>query len=226
MIMFKSLYDAISKNSLLDDSFKLIGKLCERTEEMFEIASESFIENEEPEEDLFKMDKEVNSMVQDIRRKVLEYFSMTTAPNYFAGLVLISLAVDYERIGDYTKKLYSLREIFDYHDGINGELAHILRDMRHNIMIMFPEAFRFIEERNEKYPNNVTEHEKKVKRDYERLLERIHDDEVSKEEALAVSKFAGRLVRIAGHLDNISSSSGRPFPKLGFKPGSASWTDD
>ena len=223
--MFKSLYDAISKNSLLDDSFRLIGKLNERTEEMFEIASEAFIENYEPEEDLLKMDKEVNSAVQDIRRKVLEYFSMTTAPNYFAGLVLISLAVDYERIGDYTKKLHSLREIFDYHGDVNGEIAPVLREMRHNILIMFPEAFRFIEEKRERYPNKVTDHENKVKRDYEKLLDRIHDEEITKEEALAVSKFGGRLVRIAGHLDNVSSSSGRPFPKLGFKPGSSTWTD-
>jgi len=224
--MFRSIYDSLTKNSLLDDSFKIIDQIHHQTQEMFEIASESLIVNKIPEEDLLKMDKAVNKAVQDIRRKVLEYFSMTSTPNYYAGMVLISLAVDYERIGDYTKKLYDLRNIFDYRDNFNPDIEETLRAMRHDISVMFPEAFRCLEEKTENYPNKVTEKETEVRDNYAIILRRIQKVDIDKPQALVAAKYSGRLMRIAGHLDNISSSAGRPFPKLGFKPGSSAWIDD
>ncbi|MGA1822315.1 MAG: PhoU domain-containing protein [Thermoplasmatota archaeon] len=224
--MFRNIYDSLTKNSLLDESFKIIDKISHQTHEMFEIASESLIVNEIPEEDLLKMDKSVNKAVVDIRRKVLEYFAVTTTPNYHAGMILISLAVDYERIGDYTKKLYDLRNIFDFRDPFNPEVEDILRAMRHDIMVMFPEAYKSLEKKTEKYPNKVTEKETEVRDNYEIVLRRIQKRDISKQEALVAATYSGKLIRIAGHLDNIGSSAGRPFPKLGFKPGSSSWIDD
>ncbi len=65
--MFKNLYDAIKKKDMLDVSYEIMDSLHEQTYKMFEMASECAISGEVPEEDLVKMDKEINQMVQKIR---------------------------------------------------------------------------------------------------------------------------------------------------------------
>ncbi len=223
--MFKSILNALRNNPLIDDSYDIMDELHHQTQEMFLLSMKNLIDQDVDAEKIIKMDKDVNKGVQRVRRKVFEYFSMTSTPNIHGGLTFISLVIDYERIGDYAKDLVMVREEYDLREGLSDEAGKVLNRMKDQINLMFLEAHDSFVREDQHYPTKVTKMEAELKELYDELREITLMKNLNREEALVVIISARLLKRIAGHLDNIASSAARPFPKLGFKPGASSWED-
>jgi phosphate uptake regulator len=225
MEMFKNIWDALRNNPLVDESYEIMDKLHHQTQEMFLLSIQSLIDQEVDPEDIVKMDKEVNKNVQRVRKKVFEYFSLSTVPNIHGGLTLISLVIDYERIGDYAKDLAYMREEYEFDGEFTHEIKDLLGEMKDKVSLMFLEAHKSFEEMNQKYPTPVTKLEVELKEKYDELKHLLMDSSIKRKEVI-VSLISARIIkRMAGHLDNIATSGARPFPKLGFKPGASSWED-
>lgn len=223
--MFKNIWDALKKNPLLDESFDIMDELHHKTQEMFLLSMRALLDQEVDPEDIIKMDKEVNRKVQTVRKKVFEYFSISSSPNIHSGLIMISLVIDYERIGDYAKDLAMLRDEFDFRNELQSRGREELDSMKDLIAIMFGSAHDSFVSMNSRYPTKVTKLEDELKDHYEELRKWTLTESIDRDEALVEIVSARLLKRIAGHLDNISSSGARPFPKLGFKHGASSWED-
>ena len=54
------------------------------------------------------MDKKINEFERDVRRKVMTHLAIGGKEDIGSGLVLVSVVIDIERIGDYTKNIYDL----------------------------------------------------------------------------------------------------------------------
>lgn len=225
MEMLKNLWDALRNNPLVDESYEIMDRLHHQTQEMFLLSMKSLIDQEIDPEEIVKMDKEVNRNVQRVRKKVFEYFSLSTVPNIHGGLTLISLVIDYERIGDYAKDLAHLRIEYDHEGEFTHEVKDLMGEMKDKVSLMFLEAHRSFEEMNQSYPTPVTKLEVELKEDYDELKEMLMDGRIKRKEVIVSLICARILKRVAGHLDNIATSGARPFPKLGFKPGASSWED-
>lgn len=223
--MFRNIWDALKKNPLIDDSYLIMDELHHQTQQMFILAMKALIDQKGDPEEVIKMDKEVNRNVQRVRRKVFEYFSLNSVPNINGGLVLISLVIDYERIGDYAKDLANMREEYDFRDAFHPDGREELHRMKDLIIEMFPEAHDSFMAPDQKYPTPVTKLEIHLKEHYDNLRELTLKKNIHRDEALVEIISARLMKRIAGHMDNIASSAARPFPKLGFKPGASSWED-
>jgi phosphate uptake regulator len=223
--MFKNIWDALKKYPLIEDSYKIMDSLHHQTQEMFILAMKALIDQEGDPEDVIRMDKEVNKNVQRVRKKVFEYFALSSVPNIHGGLVLISLVIDYERIGDYAKDLANMREEYDFRDPFHPDGREELHKMKDLIVEMFPEAHNSFMSPDAKYPTPVTKLEIRLKEHYDNLRDLTLKKNIHRNEALVEIISARLMKRIAGHMDNIASSAARPFPKLGFKPGASSWED-
>ncbi|MEA3558980.1 MAG: PhoU domain-containing protein [Candidatus Thermoplasmatota archaeon] len=223
--MFKNIWDALKKNPLIDESYEIMDELHDQTRKMFTIAMKALMDQNADPEKVIKMDKEVNMNVQRIRRSVFEYFSLSSVPNIHGGLILISLVIDYERIGDYAKELANIREEYDFRESFQPDNRKELHMMEDLIIEMGPEAHDSFMSPVQKYPTPVTGLEIKLKEHYDNLRELTLKKNIQRDEALTVITSARLMKRIAGHLDNIASSAARPFPKLGFKPGASTWED-
>jgi phosphate uptake regulator len=225
MEMFKNIWDALKNNPLIDDSYRIMDELHHQTHQMFLLSMKALIDQKGDPEEVMRMDKEVNKNVQRVRRKVFEYFALNSVPNIHGGLVLISLVIDYERIGDYAKDLANMREEYDFREDFQPDGKHELHMMRDLIGEMFPTAHNSFMAPNVKYPTPVSHLETKLKERYDNLRELTLKKNIHRDEALVEIISARLMKRIAGHMDNIASSAARPFPKLGFKPGASSWED-
>jgi phosphate uptake regulator len=223
--MFRNIWDALKKNPLIDDSYRIMNELHQQTQKMYTMAMKVLIDQNGDPEDIMRMDKEVNKNVQRVRRKVFEYFALNSVPNIHGGLVLISLVIDYERIGDYAKDLANMREEYDFREDFHPDGKHELHIMRDIIVEMFPAAHNSFMAPDLKYPTPVSHLETKLKERYDNLRGLTLKKNIHRDEALVEIISARLMKRIAGHLDNIASSAARPFPKLGFKPGASSWED-
>ena len=224
--MFKSIIDALTKNPLLDEAYEDLDRINHLTQEMFIISMQVLLDKKPSAKEVLMRDKKVNALVQSIRRKVFEYFSVTSSPNIHAGLVIISLVIDYERIGDYTKDIALMRDEFDFQDDFKTSNKVSLERMEDIISLMFIESHNALEEQKGSHPSKVTKLEEDLKAEYLAMKSVLLDTGCVQNESLTAIISARIMKRIAAHMDNISSSTTRPFPKLGFKPGSSHWKDD
>jgi len=224
--MFRNILDALTKNPLLDEAYRDLDRINHLTQEMFIMSRRALIDQEVPPKEVQIRDKKVNSLVQIIRKKVFEYLSINSSPNIHAGLVIISLVIDYERIGDYTKDIALMREEFDYRDDFRPYIKDHLEKMEDIISLMFLESHKAIEESEGKASGKVSELEESLKEEYNLFKSELLEKGCVQNESLTGLVTARILKRIAAHHDNISSAAVRPFPKLGFKPGSSQWKDD
>jgi phosphate uptake regulator len=223
--MFKNIWDALRKNPLVDESYEIMDMLQHQTQEMFLLSMKALLEQEIEPDEIIRMDKKVNRNVQIVRKKVFEYFSLSSVPNIHGGLTLISLVIDYERIGDYAKDLALMRAEYDFIEPFTHDIKDRMNSMKDRITVMFLEAHDSLSKMEQSYPTKVTIQERELKEEYESLKDRLMGKDLKRKEVICALISARILRRIGGHLDNIATSGARPFPKLGFKPGASSWED-
>jgi phosphate transport system protein len=65
-------------------------------------------DTDEVDVDVYQMDRRLNSFERDVRRKVMTHLSLGNTADIASGLTLVSIVIDLERIGDYTKNIYDL----------------------------------------------------------------------------------------------------------------------
>ena len=104
--MWRQLMKMWKAHDLLDQSWQQSSRMLDITSEMFIEAIEVLKsgENKTLKRDVHNKDQIVNEYMQDVRRKVLTHCSVQGPQELPAGLVLVSIIIDLERIGDYTKK--------------------------------------------------------------------------------------------------------------------------
>ena len=60
------------------------------------------------ETDIYKRDRRINKYERSVRRKIVTHMSVSSKPDINLGLILTSIVIDIERIGDYTKNIVEL----------------------------------------------------------------------------------------------------------------------
>jgi phosphate transport system protein len=71
------------------------------------------------------MDKQVNRFERDVRRKVMTHLTVCGPADLAAGLVLVNVVIDIERIADYAKNIFDLARYHPrrLHAGLAGGRA-------------------------------------------------------------------------------------------------------
>ena len=108
--MFRQLLAIFKKDSLIELAYKRSFKMLDITLSMYLEAKESLRQREDNEIDLKLKEtaKEVNSYEREVRRMVMKHLTVTGTSNLPQGFILVSIIIDIERIGDYTKNMVEL----------------------------------------------------------------------------------------------------------------------
>ncbi len=168
--------------------------------------------------DIYEKDKKLNSFERDVRRKVMTHLSLGHTADISAGLTLVSIVIDLERIGDYTKNIYDLAV---NHPGRlhAGGAEEDLKAVESAAMEMFDRAAAAFKK------GDIDEARKLMgdyKEDISKQSRRIEESLVRGEielglgEAVAVALYTRFLKRIAAHSRNLSSSLVNPFDRIGY----------
>ncbi len=164
-------------------------------------------------DDLVKMDKQLNTLQQTIRRDIVTHISVQGTSDIIPCMLLISLIKDVERIGDYCK---NIEEVFRYASHLREHaLLPDLVDMRSKIMIWFEQTKRAFDRRDRDLAFTTREeaylHEKECDRQIWTLV-KAEDGKNDVALALVLRYFK----RIAAHLGNVCTSVIMPFDKLDY----------
>jgi phosphate transport system protein len=170
--------------------------------------------------DVYAMDKQVNRFEREVRRKVMTHLTVSGPADLSSGLVLVSVVIDIERIGDYAKNIYDLARWHPRRLDA-GSLETEVSDIETRVGDLFRlmvDAFKSIDV--EKARTIMLEYKEHVSAECERLVMRIVAGEVndlSPGDTAALVLYIRYLKRISGHARNLVSGIVNPFHRIGYK---------
>jgi phosphate uptake regulator len=221
--MLNQFFELFRKDNMLQQAHDRSLEMLEADRDMFLAASSSLREHDDAriELDIYAKDQLINAYEREVRRKVLTHLVLSSSRNFAAGLALVSIVIDIERIGDLTKNIVDLA--LNHPGRLDcGSLEEDVRKIETTVKTMFTlliEAFPDGDE--DKAKEVMSEHWWIARRSDEILnilIARSAPDLVCNE-AVSTALYVRFLKRISAHLMNIASSIVNPFDRIGFREG-------
>lgn len=218
--MLKELFNLFKEDSLLDEAYKRSYEMLNITGEMFKESKKSLRDKDVNQIDshVYDMDIEVNKFQREVRRNVFNHLVVCGSEDAYSALVLASVVIDIERIGDYTKNMVDLAvnhpgrlKGYAYEEDL-AKVEAAVEDTFARVPVLIkesdPEAARAL--LNEyRWVNSIcTQHES----DYVKN----EDKSISTQDAVALALYFRYLKRVNSHLHNITTSVVNPFDYIGF----------
>ncbi|MBD3160878.1 MAG: hypothetical protein GF346_01855 [Candidatus Eisenbacteria bacterium] len=169
--------------------------------------------------DIRRTDRKINKYEREVRRNVLTHLAVTGTQNLVPGLVLVSIVIDVERIGDYTKNIVELASMHPkrLHGGTReADLSHI----ESWIEQLFPVVNSVLRTQDQTAARSIMSREPEIGSLSESIVADMilqRDPEVAPPQAVSLALYARYLKRINAHLTNIASAIVNPFHRIGFR---------
>ena len=219
--MFKQIFNMFKADSLYEQALGECHEMLDIDLTMFKASIESLRKSDSADIniDIFSMDKKINAFERDVRRKVMTHLAIGGKEDISSGLVLVSVVIDIERIGDYTKNIYDLA--VNHSKKLNGGSAE---DRLAEIEKI---SFKLFEDTIDAFKNQDIEKARGLMGSYKENIS-IQSDAITNDiiagkisdldtgSASAVGLYARYLKRIAAHSRNLISSIVNPFEKIGY----------
>ena len=219
--MWKEIISVFSKDNLYQQAFEEACEMLDTDGKMFEASVESLrqSDNAEIKVDIYALDKEINRSERDVRKKVMKHLLLSGDQHLAAGLALISVVIDIERIGDYTKNIYDLA--VQHPKKLSaGSLEETLSDMEKSTQEFLNKAIDAFKSQDidaarklmVEYKTDIASTSNEV---VNTIISRNYGD-YSADKASAVCLYVRYLKRIAAHSRNLVSSVVNPFERIGY----------
>ena len=169
--------------------------------------------------DVYEVDKRLNSFERDVRRKVMVHLSMGHSADISSGLVLVSIVIDIERIGDYSKNIHDLARNHPQrlHGGpLEEQTVAIEREALAN----FNRTVRAFKQGDQAEARLLMEG---YKADISKRCAALESTlvggkvELPSADAVTLALYLRFLKRISAHSRNLISSLVNPFDRIGYR---------
>ena len=219
--MLKELFAVFKEGDLYSQALEDCYEMLDISQEMFLASVESLRRRDTADVDLdiYASDKIINAFEREVRRKVMTHLIISDKAEITSGLVLVSIVVDIERIGDYAKNIYDLAvhhpaclnagSLEEEVQAIEKNVVEILDRAVHCFKCADPELAR---ELMIEYKEAVSKQCDVITFD---LVEGEHDD-ISAADRVTITLYLRFLKRIGAHSRNMITSVVNPFERLGY----------
>jgi len=219
--MIKEILSVFKSNTLMDRAFQRSYDMLYLTHNMFIEARDvlRFTDSSELKTNIYDQDLEVNKYQREVRKDVFNHLVLTGTEGLPSGLVLVSIVIDLERIGDYTKNIFEIA--LNHPKRLKGgifedKLVEIENEVEEN----FKQTIECFKNADEELGREiVTKYKTVSKISDECLFDLIKekDSAIAPGTAVSLALYFRSLKRINSHLRNISSSVVNPFHRIGYK---------
>ncbi len=220
--MIKEILSVFKSNTLMDRAFQRSYDMLDLTHKMFLQAKQVLRETEHThlDVDVHNEDSEVNKYQREVRKDVFNHLVLTEGEQLSSGLILVSIVIDIERIGDYTKNIVDLAQNHPrrLHGGnFEDDLVRIEQAVLEN----FRRTIDVFKNSDEEAAIQLLKEFKwisKLSDDCLYSLVKESDPSIASGSAVALSLYFRSLKRINSHLRNVTTSVVNPFHRIGYKP--------
>lgn len=225
--MWKRLLHLFKEEDLYTQALENSYQMLDMDLAMYEASVESLRHSDtsEIDIDIYKMDQQINAYERDVRKKVTTHLAVTGSADLVSGLVLVSVVIDIERIGDYTKNIFDLARNHPARltaGSVEEELGRIETAVTHQFRDMIT-AFKNSD--GELARKIMAEYKEEVSAACDTITHGVINGEIQDlgtSEGTAVALYARYLKRIAAHSRNIITSVVNPFDSIGYPYNEAS----
>jgi Na+/phosphate symporter len=220
--MFKEWLSIFQKDTLMDRAYRRSYEMLDITQDMFSIAKTSlrYTDGTQVDIDIYDRDSEVNRYEREVRRNVFNHLVVSGVGKLPSGLVLVSIIIDIERIGDYTKNIVELA--LNYPKRLNGgKFEGDLQRVEGAVEDSFIRTKECFKAADTKAAQELLTEYAWVSRVCDECLYRLvreEDGDITSGDAVSLALYFRWLKRISSHLRNITTSVVNPFDSIGFKP--------
>ncbi len=218
--MLKQFLEIFRKDNLLQQAFDRSVEMLEMDSCMFTTAVESLRRKDDArlDMDVYAADQKINHFEREVRRKAMTHLALGQNANLHGGMVLISIVIDIERIGDYTKNIVDLA--LRHPERLQcGPFEKRVGRIESTVMKAFERLIEALPVSNQEAAGEVMSEHWWITRKADDIVNRLIDGESDLEgpDAVAVALYSRYLKRISAHQMNIASSIVNPFDRIGFR---------
>ena len=216
--MFKDLLSFWKGKDFLVQVLEDFKAMLDDSESMFQSVCGRLLDNEDQpdlKEKIYKIDKTVNVLQKDIRKRIVEHLALQPSVDTTACLLLMSVVKDAERLGDYAKNLLQIvdflekpidRALFtEYFNGVDKELLELFKNTKR----------AFIETDLDMASSTWGCHQK-IAKGCDEIVEKVAHSSLTVNEAVCFALIARYFKRINSHLTNIATSVVLPLSDLDY----------
>ncbi|MHC4136182.1 MAG: PhoU domain-containing protein [Planctomycetota bacterium] len=218
--MFREIFKLLAKDNLhvqaLNQCYEMVD-ICHR---MVLASMESLRRRDDAavDIDIYEMDKKLNAFERGVRRKVMTHLSLGHTADISSGLTLVSIVIDIERIGDYSKNIYDLAVNHPTRlDG--GPLEERLQEIEKEALDVFSGSVEDFKSGNmDEARRLMSTYKDNISGPCSEFTKALVGGKVElpSAEAAALGLYVRFLKRIAAHSRNLISSLVNPFDRIGY----------
>lgn len=218
--MFREFLHIWKKETLSAEAYEKAVEMLTLDQKMFTQVLHAFRngDNADLVGDIYQIDKKVNKSERAIRKKVLTHLIVSSNCDVPSGLVLASIVIDFERIGDYIKNIADLVGL--RHTKLQvGRLEEELGSIEKRVNDYFQWTIQAFPESDKDAAREVVNQYKQLSGDCQEMTCSLvaGDTDLSVSDAVTLVLYLRFLKRIAAHLYNICTSIVNPFHRIGYK---------
>lgn len=217
---FRELIELWRSDNLLKQAFADSHDMLESTQEMFHESVRSLrrSDNSEMKFNIYDKDIQINRYEREVREKVLKHLAITGGANIIPGLILTSIVIDIERLGDYTKNIMDLA--VEHPKKLScGSFEDRVQEIENGVTELFDRLIPVVKETDRDTAAKLMNEYLWVTKKCDTMLsELIRDEgaELSAGDSVSTALYVRYLKRVAAHLLNVATSVVHPFRAIGF----------
>lgn len=220
--MLKELISVFSSDSLIDRAYKRSFEMLDLTHKMF-LEAKNVLRNTDTNQiniDINDQDLIVNKFQREVRKDVFNHLTMAGTESLSSDLVLVSIVIDLERIGDLTKNIVEIAQ--GHTERLGSKLFdEKIDEIETAVTDNFGKTVEAFKNSDEELARNIIKEYKWVSRVSDEILMKLmhnEDSEIKAGSAVALALYTRQLKRINSHLKNVATSIVNPFHRIGYKP--------
>ena len=221
MMRFREILEIWRRDNSLNLALKESYEMLEKTQQMFRESVKLLrdIETAQMTLNIYEEDRRINAYQIQVRQRVLRYLAIAGMVDLVPGLVLTSIVIDIERIGDYTKNITELATTYPGKLDC-GRFEERVGHIERIVGTLFGEVRNILESSDRPAARRLSDECSRVRKDADQIIAELikgDDESMGRAQTAAVALYVRYLKRVGAHLLNILSSVVSPFERIGFK---------
>jgi len=216
--MFKNFLSFWKGKDFLSQILDDFNKMLEDTRDMFNSVLDKLLTSKEEaglKDKIYSVDKGVNKLEREIRKRIVEHLSLQPAVDVPACLLMMSVVKDAERIGDYCKNLYEVTELLQ-RPLDQAKFKNLFDEIDRDIVDEFSKTKKAFKNSDEELAREILDIETGIVKKCDGILKKLASGRLETNEAVCYTLTARYFKRISAHLANIGSSVILPISDLDF----------
>ena len=218
--MFREILRLLSKDNLQVQALHECYEMLDMSYKMVRASVDSLRNRDDAsvDIDIYETDKMINSFERDVRRKVMTHLSLGHTEDLSSGLMLVSIVIDIERIGDYSKNIYDL--------AVNHPARLQVGPLEDRLQVIEKAALASFESTVKDFKSGDPEKARRLMSTYKDVISGHCSEfvkslvtskvELPSAESAAAALYVRFLKRVSAHSRNLISSLVNPFDRIGY----------